>query len=109
MENLENYRQLAAAARYDARKFAKLQQVSVRQLQRDFKRIFGRTPQDWLNEQRIIVARNRLLEGAPVKQVAFEMGFKQSSHFSRHFKKYGLVTPSEYVGNNPLSRIVAIG
>jgi len=71
--------------------------MSVRQLQRRFRRRFGRSPQDWLNEKRIRVAQKLLLSGQPVKEVAFNLGFKQSSHFCRLFKSRNNMTPSEYV------------
>jgi len=71
--------------------------VSPRQLQRYFQRQFGRTPQDWLNEQRLNAAPPKLRSGQPVKVVALELGFKQSSHFCRKFKTYHQLTPSEFV------------
>lgn len=97
---VENDRQIAAAAQYDARKLARLRQVSPRQLQREFQRIHRRTPQAWLNEQRILAARQLLLAGHPVKNVAQDLGYKQSSHFCRQFKQYNLMTPSEFAQLN---------
>ena len=91
---------LAGAARYDAKELAKLCGLSVRQLERNFRRRFARSPQDWLNEQRIAAARRLLLSGQLVKVVAFELGFKQPSHFCRHFKEYCRLTPSRFVELN---------
>src|SRR5947208_1029773 len=88
---------LAVTARYDANELAGLCDLSPRQLQREFKRRFGRPPQDWLNEQRITAARQLLLLGRPVKVVAIELGFKQSSHFCREFKRQTNLTPSQFV------------
>jgi AraC-like DNA-binding protein len=90
------WEQLAAAANYDARELAKLRRLSIRQLQRDFRQNFGRTPQDWLNEQRIKAAQRLLLSGQPVKVVALELGFKQLSHFCRQFKIQQNLTPSQF-------------
>src|SRR4051812_47968606 len=87
---------LAVTSRYDAKQLARLCGVSPRQLQRNFKRQLARSPQDWLNEQRIIAAQQLLLSGQPVKVVAFQLGFKQSSHFCRQFKRQSNMTPSEY-------------
>jgi AraC family transcriptional regulator len=93
----QGWEQLAGAARYDAKELAKLCNLSVRQLERDFHRCLGRPPQNWLNEQRIKVAQQLLLSGQPVKVVALELGFKQPSHFCRQFKSQLNLTPSQFV------------
>jgi len=93
----QGWEQLAGAARYDAKELAKLCRLSIRQLERDFRRTLTRTPQDWLNEQRIKAAQQLLLSGQPVKVVAYELGFKQSSHFCRQFKLQSNLTPSQFV------------
>jgi len=95
-----------AAARYDARKLAQLRCVSLRQLQRDFKRTLGRSPQDWLNEQRIVTARQLLQAGFTIKQVSIDLGYKQSSHFCRQFKTFSRMTPSQYA-SRPFEPFVA--
>jgi AraC family transcriptional regulator len=93
---LERWEQLAGAARYDAKELAKLCNLSVRQLERNFRQGLERSPQDWLNEQRIKAAQKLLLSGQPVKVVALELGFKQSSHFCRRFKSVYNMTPSQF-------------
>jgi AraC family transcriptional regulator len=92
----ERWKQLADTARYDAKELANLCNLSVRQLERDFRRNMDRSPQDWLNEQRIRAAQQLLVSGQPVKKVAFELGFKQVSHFCRQFKIKNNVTPSQF-------------
>ena len=67
---LERWEQLAGTARYDAKDLAKLCNLSVRQLERDFRHLLDRSPQDWLNEQRIKAAQQLLLSGQQVKLVA---------------------------------------
>lgn len=84
-------------ANYDAEKLASYFQVHVRGLERHFRRDMGRSPQDWLNEQRMIAARWLLLEAKSVKRVAMELGFKQLSHFCRQFKACYGISPSEFV------------
>jgi AraC-like DNA-binding protein len=103
----QGWEDLAKAARYDAKELAKLCHLSVRQLERDFRRNLGHTPQDWLNEQRIKAAQQLLLFGQPVKVVALELGFKQSSHFCRQFKSQNNLTPSQFVliQPNPLANV----
>jgi AraC-like DNA-binding protein len=92
----QDWEALAGAAHYDAKGLAGLCHVSVRQLERDFRRDLERTPQDWLNEQRLIAAQQMLLAGTMVKVVALELGFKQVSHFCRQFKSLHNLTPSQF-------------
>ena len=92
-----DWERLASVARYDATELAALCQWTLRQLQRQFQRQFARTPQEWLNEQRLKAASARLLAGQPVKVVAAELGYKQASHFCRQFKAQHQLTPSEFV------------
>ena len=96
----QGWMRLAEAARYDARELAKLCHLSVRQLERDFRRDLGYTPQSWLDEQRIKAAQMPLLSGQPVKMVAMKLGFKQVSHFCRRFKSQFNLTPSQFVAQS---------
>ena len=95
--NINNWEQLAPMAHFDAKEMADLCQLSIRQLERDFHRQFSRPPQDCLNEQRLKAAEQMLLSGQPVKVVASELGYKQTSHFSRQFKLSHQMTPSQFV------------
>jgi len=94
---LERWEQLAGTARYDAKDLAKLCNLSVRQLERDFRHRLERSPQDWLNEQRIKASQQLLLSSQPVKRVASDLGFKQVSHFYRQFKSFNQLTTSEFL------------
>ena len=65
--------------------------VCPRQLGRYTHATFGNSPQEWLDEQRLIMAVAMLRKNIAVKEVALTLGFKQTSHFSREFKlRYGL-------------------
>jgi AraC-like DNA-binding protein len=92
----EQWEVTAQQARYDASEFARYCRLSPRQLQRKFRQTLNRTPQEWLDEQRIEAAKQLLMSGEPVKKVAFDLGYKQSSHFCRQFKSRNGVTPSEF-------------
>jgi AraC family transcriptional regulator len=89
--------ELAVAAHYDASQLAKLCRISARQLQRHFRNSFHRSPQSWLNERRLLAAKDLLLSGESVKKVALDLGFKQTSHFCRQFKCQNKITPSQFV------------
>jgi AraC family transcriptional regulator len=90
------WEQLAETAHYDSNELARLCDISTRQLQRHFRRNFHCSPQNWLNERRLFVARSLLLSGESVKKVAFNLGFKQPSHFCRQFKSRNKITPSQF-------------
>ena len=97
----EEWLKLGEAAHYSVNELARLLQLSVRQLQRIFRRQFGRPPQEWLNAERIIAAQRLLLEGRSVKQTALDLNFKHTSHFCRQFKDTHDLTPSEFVLTQP--------
>ena len=89
--------QLARTAQYDCQTMARLCNLSLRQLEREFRRRFDCSPHEWLNVLRIRIACERLLAGEPVKKIALDLGYKQSSHFCRQFKERTKFTPSEFI------------
>lgn len=88
---------MAEKSSYSAPAISKKLQISPRQLRRYAQASLGRSPQDWLNEQRLTRAGQMLKKVRMVKTVAFQLGFKQVSHFSREFKlQYG-VSPTGFL------------
>lgn len=82
---------LAQSAKYRASELARIAGVSLRTLQRYFRARHNCTVTDWLRELRLEVARRRLTTCNSVKEVAFDLGYKQASHFTRDFKgRYGV-------------------
>ncbi len=71
--------------------------LSVSQLQREFKRLFGLSPGQYLQEVRVGVAR-RLLESGDegLANIAAQCGFYDQSHFTRQFKSSMGMTPLAY-------------
>jgi AraC-like DNA-binding protein len=94
---LQHWVALARSASFRKIELARLCDISIRQLEREFHQEIGRTPQDWLNEQRAIASRHLLLEGTDRKQILKKLGFKQQSQFSRDFKKYNGISPSAFM------------
>lgn len=85
------WHKMAGATGYSAERLARELDISRRQLQRYTQQLFGLSPQEWLNQQRLTTAGVLLKQHRSVKLVAFNLGFKQVSHFSREFKShYGL-------------------
>jgi AraC-like DNA-binding protein len=85
---------LARRAGFRASELAHLCGISLRTLQRHFRREYQTTVSDWLCAFRLEQAREELLHGEGVKQVAYGLGYKQLSHFSRVFKERYGVPPS---------------
>lgn len=61
-----------------------------------FKKMTGDTASDHIRKYVIRLAKNGLAGGASIAQVAYELGFEYTQHFSRMFKKQTGVTPSAY-------------
>lgn len=58
---------------------------------------FGSSPQDYLNQLKIQNAKRLLLKpNLSIGQIAFTLGYKEASNFSRQFKKMTGLTPKKY-------------
>jgi len=102
----EGYEKLAEIANYKVCKMAALCGLSIRQLERDFRRHLGCSPVSWLSERRMQSARERLLAGDPVKVVALDLGFKHVPNFCEWFKNESGMTAKEFVFSHaPANRL----
>ena len=97
--SMESWVRLARRADYNAHNMSRRLGISARQLRRYTQSFFRRSPQDWLDEQRLRLAANLLKQGQPVKKVAYRLGFKQVSHFSRKFKGFQGVSPKAFLAD----------
>jgi AraC-like DNA-binding protein len=88
-----SWENLAVQAQYRPCQLAKLCNVSIRTLQRHFAKQSGMTLSGWLRDVRLNQAYSRIIAGEPIKAVAYDLGFKQLSHFSRVFKAVYGVAP----------------
>jgi AraC-like DNA-binding protein len=71
--------------------------VSVYQLPRIFTKIMGVPPHQYQTHLRLAEARRLLGLGAPVSNVAIDVGFIDQSHLTRHFRRALGFTPGAYV------------
>ena len=99
--NLEaHYRQLVQA-RADkvlrVQDYADLQSLHVNYLSNVIKSKTGKTISTWIMEKTIAEAKT-LLQNAdtPIKEIAWLLGFAESTHFSNYFKKNTDKSPAEY-------------
>jgi len=100
-EAIQHINQLLAMARqsgFHAGALSKQLKISPRQLRRYTHDYFGCSPQAWLDQQRLHLAGDLLKEHRCIKTVAFQLGFKRVSHFSRKFKSHYGVCPTGYIG-----------
>ena len=83
--------------RIEVAQLAALAHVSVSQLQREFQKLFGLTPGDYLLKVRLLMARRRLEEGdEAVGAIALDCGFYDQSHFHRAFRALVGLPPGDY-------------
>jgi AraC-like DNA-binding protein len=65
-------------------------------LARSFSRFFGIAPHAYVLGRRMEAARERILRGQPLADVAAEIGFADQAHFTRRFRHYLGVPPGHY-------------
>jgi YesN/AraC family two-component response regulator len=57
----------------------------------------GKTVNDWISFQTILVAKDFLLNtNHSSKEIAYKLGFSEPTHFSRFFKKNTLLSPMAF-------------
>ncbi|GLB49806.1 hypothetical protein Y10_21740 [Neptunitalea sp. Y10] len=62
-----------------------------------FKNTLGETPIDYLNTERIKLAKNLIRNSNDkLREIAFQSGFNNVSYFNRQFKKIEKITPKQY-------------
>ncbi len=76
---------------------ARQARLSVSQLQREFRRLLGQTPSEYILRVRVLMARRRLEQGTtPVGAIALDTGFYDQSHFTRTFRAITGMRPLDY-------------
>jgi AraC family transcriptional regulator, transcriptional activator of pobA len=63
----------------------------------------GKTVNDWISYQTLIVSKYFLLNSSySSKEIAYKLGFSEPTHFSRFFKKNTLLSPNAFRKSNKL-------
>ena len=92
-----DWRENARLAHYRASKLAERCAVSRPALERFSQAFLGKPPQLWLDYERQIEIERRLRGGRQLKEIAFEVGYRQPSHMTRQFKEtHHGISPSEW-------------
>lgn len=84
---IQEWETLARKARFRPSAVAALCAISLRQLERYFESQFHQSPGVWCRQLRCRLARELLAQGWANKVVAAELGFTDSSHLCREFKR----------------------
>jgi AraC-like DNA-binding protein len=63
---------------------------------RSFKKIYGKTPHQYLTDVRITAAKELLASGTPVERVCYSVGFDSVSSFTGLFRKRVGITPAAF-------------
>ena len=81
-------------------KLASVAGLSVSRFQTKFKENTGISPADYQLQRKLLEAQRLLKLGKSVTEVAMSLGFSSSQYFATAFKRYMLVTPSQWVDDN---------
>lgn len=87
---------VARESRFNATELCTRLGVSERHLRRLFEDGLGIGAKEWLRQERMVVARNLLREGTPIKEVATHLGFANYKNLNREFLAFYQITPSDY-------------
>ena len=80
---------------------ANLSGKSVSTFTRDFKSLYSVTPNQWLQEKRLVRAYQLLQETElTVTHIAADLGYENVSHFIKLFKKKYSITPKQFKQSN---------
>lgn len=88
--------QRSPAADVSLHELAQLSEMSRYQLIRTFRAITGMTPHAWQLNLCINLAKEQLLNGTSLADVAYGLGFADQAHFQRVFKAYTGITPGRF-------------
>jgi AraC-like DNA-binding protein len=74
--------------------------ASVRTIERIFAKELGVSIETWRRQMRLMKAMERMVSGIPVKQIAFELGYRQASPFIEMFRRTLGMTPRAWLTEN---------
>ncbi len=85
----------------DASVYAEFMGITYKTLNRICRQIVGMSPKQIIDAQTILEAKRRLvIEKTKVTELAYQLGFEDSSNFVKYFKKHTTVTPHQFRKNH---------
>jgi AraC-like DNA-binding protein len=88
--------QQSYSATLDVAALARCVGVSMSQLERDFIKVFGLSPRQYLTKVRLDAALELLASGRPIVEIAHACGYADQSAFTRRFRSAVGMSPTEY-------------
>jgi len=104
----QDWEKMAKEANFQPQVMAALCTMSLRQLERFFKRDLKRTPRQWVRDLRCRLALELISTGWSSKAVAAELHYWDESHFCHEFKRVYGASPQNFApayGDNEGSRV----
>ena len=103
MSRMERFARRNLSTRTTIEELAEFMEVSKSTLSKQCTELFGESPGNYLTRYKVNVARE-LLDSTrkSVKEISFDLGFKNPYHFSRVFKRISGYSPSEHRENPSL-------
>lgn len=100
VEMLRNYMDTHLNESFTLKRCSEIVSLSVSQMSRRFRNIYGVPPCKYLNNQRIETAKKMLRDTTySIQEIAELVGFRDTYYFSRFFKKECGKSPKEYREN----------
>lgn len=77
--------------------YASLLNITPNHLNKSLKAVTGKSPARWIGETIVLEAKVLLSQSSlPISEVAEDVGFEDQSYFTRLFKKYEGITPTDF-------------
>jgi len=93
---IQDWERLAKRANFQPQVMAAMCPISLRQLERFFKKDLQKTPSQWVRDLRCRLALKLISTGWSSKAVAAELHYWDESHFCREFKRVYRASPQTF-------------
>jgi AraC-like DNA-binding protein len=93
---IQDWERLAKEANFQPQVMAAMCPISLRQLERFFKKDLQKTPSQWVRDLRCRLAFKLISTGWSSKAVAAELHYWDESHFCREFKRVYRASPQTF-------------
>ncbi|HTL54754.1 MAG TPA: helix-turn-helix transcriptional regulator [Candidatus Limnocylindrales bacterium] len=96
LDDIDNWADRARCAKFHISALALECNISERQLRRYIESRFGLAPHVWMMQYRLREAQTLFSQGLRTKEIADQLNFRSSQHFSRAFKNHFGMSPRAF-------------